>query len=94
MAQAKKQTKLENSKRVNIVVTRKYGEEKHKIFASTTIIENGSSILKQFRVPVDVPVEVPVEIARILHDRKIPKFVGEKQSMVNEFTVERADSSF
>ncbi len=95
MAAAKKtEPKIKDSRRVNVVVTRKYSEHKNKIFASTTIPEKGKVILKQFRVPVDVPVSIPVEVARMLKDRKVAKFVDNKQKMVPEFLVEKADSEF
>ena len=96
MAATKAKTKTEprDSRRVKVIVTRKYSEHKNKIFASTTITEKGKVILKQFRVPVDVPVEIPVEVARMLKDRKVAKFVDNKQKMVPEFLVEKADSEF
>ena len=94
MAAAKKtEPKIKDSRRVNVIITRKFSEHKN-IFASTTIAERGRVILKQFRVPVDVPVEIPVEVARMLKDRKVAKFVDNKQKMVPEFLVEKADSEF
>jgi len=83
MAQAK------NSKRETVVVTRKYSEQKHKIFVSTVITKNDRNILEQFRVPVDVEVELPVEIIKCLKDRKVAKFVDGTQKMVPEFVVEK-----
>jgi len=96
MAQAKKTEpkQVRDSRRVKVIVTRKYSEHKNKIFASTTILEKGKRILKQFRIPVDTAVEIPVEIARILKDRKVAKFVDNKQVLVPEFVIDRADDSF
>ena len=96
MAAAKKTEpkQIRDSRRVKVIVTRKYSEHKNKIFASTTILEKGKRILKQFRIPVDTPVEIPVEIARMLKDRKVAKFVDNKQKMVPEFVIDKADSDF
>ncbi len=99
MAAKKATTKTEpeqvrNSRRVNVIVTRKYSEHKTKIFVSTTIMKNGKSVLTPFRVPVDIPVSLPVEIARILKDRKIAKFVDNKQAMVPEYLLEKVETDF
>ena len=96
MAATKAKTKTEprDSRRVKVIVTRKYSEHKNKIFASTTILEKGKRILKQFRIPVDTAVEIPVEIARMLKERKVAKFVDNKQEMVPEFVIDRADDNF
>ncbi len=99
MAAKKATTKTEpeqvkDSRRVNVIVTRKFSEHKTKIFASTTIIKNGKSVLEQFRIPVDTPVSLPIEIARILKDRKIAKFVDNKQAMVPEFLLEKVETDF
>ena len=80
---------LKNSKRDKVVVNRKYGEQKHKIFVSTVITKNGRKVLEQFRVPVDVEVSLPVEIIKCIKDRKIAKFVDEKQKMVSEFSIDK-----
>ena len=86
---AKMAAKIEDSKRVKVIVTRKYGEEKHKIFSSTMINKNGKYVLEQFRVPVDVEVELPVEVIEQLKGRGVAKFVEGKQKMVPEFSIEK-----
>ena len=78
----------EDSERKTVIVERKFGDQKHKIFVSTVITKNGKSDLEQFRVPVGVEVELPVEIIAALKDRTIPKFSENKQSMVREFSIE------
>ena len=81
-----------DSKRVEVIITRKYSDQKHKIFASTVITKNGKRVLEQFRVPVNVPVSIPVEIVKMIKERTVAKYVDNTQVMATEFLVEKTDS--
>ena len=89
-AKAKAVEVEQNSERKTVIVTRKFGEQKHKIFVSTVITKKGRAVLEQFRVPVEVEVDLPVEIIAALKQRGIAKFVNGTQKIVREFTVEAA----
>ena len=82
---------LGDSKRQKVIVSRKYGNAKHKIFSCTVIMKNGRPTLEQFRVPVNVEVTLPVEIIEQLKGRKVAKWEDGKQIMATEFTVEKVD---
>jgi len=85
-------TVVKNSKRENVIVSRKFGdgEDTNKIYVCTRIIKDSKTIMEQFRVPVDVEVELPIEVIKHLKDRGIPKEKAGKLVIAKEFSVEKA----
>ena len=92
MAQAK--TKVMDSKRIEVIIERKYSEQKNRVFASTTIIKGGKTVLESFKIPVDTKVSLPIEIIRVLRDRKISRIINKADMFVPEFNINRANDSF
>ena len=62
---------IKNSKREKVIVTRKYDEQKHKIFVSTVIIKDGKKKLERFRVPVGAPTGTYLAESRLRSDLAI-----------------------
>ncbi len=81
---------LGDSERKKVTVERKYTESTARIFASTVIKKNGKAKLEQFRIPVNTEVELPIEIITMLKERKTPKQIQDKQTLVPEFVVTEA----
>ncbi len=93
-SKAKESTKVMDSERIEVIVERKYSEQKNRVFASTTIIKGGKTVLESFKIPVDKKVSLPIEIIRVLRDRKISRIIDKADKFVPEFNINRASDSF